>query len=249
MLLQGVWHRTETIKARARPDVRDPLKHGAVVLRDDGAWTIRARYRRSRCQPRLRRSTRCPTCGRCGTWTTARKATNGRTSKLHKLRTLHLFAGAGGGILGDIILGHQCVCAVEIEPYPQQVLSARQRDGLIPWFPIFADVTTFDGRPWNGLVDVVCGGFPCQDISSAGKGAGLAGSRSGLWSHMARIICDVEPRQVLVENSPLLVGRGLDVVLGDLASMGFDARWCVMGAADVGAPHQRDRIWILADAR
>lgn len=88
----------------------------------------------------------------------------------------------------------------------------------------------------------------CQDISSAGKGAGLSGSRSGLWGEMARIIHEVQPRFVLVENSPLLVGRGLDVVLGDIAQMGFDARWCVMGARDVGAPHQRDRIWILAHA-
>lgn len=192
---------------------------------------------------------RYPTCAQCDTLKTARKVTYGRGTKLHRLRTLHLFAGAGGGILGDVILGHQCVCAVEIEPYPQQVLSARQADGSLPWFPIFEDVTTFDGTRWKGLVDIVCGGFPCQDISAAGKGAGLAGSRSGLWSHMARIICDVEPRQVLVENSPLLVGRGLDVVLGDLATMGFDARWCVMGAADVGARHQRDRIWILANAR
>ena len=168
------------------------------------------------------------------------------SSKLHPLRTLHLFAGAGGGILGDLLLGHRPICAVEIEPYCQQVLSARQKDGFLPWFPIYNDVQTFDGRPWRGLVDVVSGGFPCQDISAAGKGAGITGERSGMWKHMARIIGEVRPRYVLVENSPVLTSRGLDVVLGDLAAMGYDAEWGVLGAADAGAPHQRDRIWILA---
>ena len=167
---------------------------------------------------------------------------------MRKLRTMHLFAGAGGGILGDLLLGHQPVCAVEINEYCQQVLSARQKDGCLPWFPIFADVTKFDGKPWRGVVDVVSGGFPCQDISAAGKGAGIDGERSGMWREMARIISEVRPRFVFVENSPLLVGRGLARVLGDLAAMGFDARWGVLGAHDVGAPHRRQRIWIVAHA-
>ncbi len=167
------------------------------------------------------------------------------TSKLHRLRTLHLFAGAGGGILADILLGHQPVCAVEIEPYCQQVLHARQKDGFLPWFPIFDDVKTFDGKPWRGLVEVVAGGFPCQDISSAGKGAGISGERSGLWGEMARVVCEVRPRYVFVENSPMLTIRGLGVVLRDLAAMGYDAKWCVLGACDSGAPHKRERIWIL----
>ena len=173
---------------------------------------------------------------------------NERSSKLHKLRTLHLFAGAGGGILADLLTGHQPICAVEIEPYCQQVLSARQKDGVLPWFPIFDDVKTFDGKPWRGLVDLVSGGFPCQDISCAGKGEGITGSRSGLWGEMARIICEVRPRFVFVENSPMLTVRGLGVVLGDLAKMGYDARWGVIGACDVGSPHRRNRIWIVADS-
>lgn len=168
--------------------------------------------------------------------------------ELQRIRTFHVFAGAGGGILGDVLLGHHPVCAVEIDEYCQQVLSARQKDGCIPWFPIFADVKEFDGKPWRGLVDCVCGGFPCQDISPAGKGAGITGARSGLWSEMARIIREVGPRYVFVENSAMLTLRGLDVVLGDLASMGYDAEWCVLGADDAGAPHIRKRIWILADA-
>ena len=162
------------------------------------------------------------------------------------MNELALFAGAGGGILGGHLLGWRTVCAVEWEQYPASVLCARQNDGLLPSFPIWDDVQTFDGKPWRGIVDVVSGGFPCQDISAAGKGAGIDGERSGMWGEMARIIHEVRPRFVFVENSPMLTSRGLGRVLGDLASMGFDARWGVLGAADVGANHQRDRIWIVA---
>jgi DNA (cytosine-5)-methyltransferase 1 len=161
---------------------------------------------------------------------------------------MHLFAGAGGGILADILLGHQPVCAVENNNYCQQVLAARQKDGCLPWFPIFEDVRDFDGRPWRGLVDVVSGGFPCQDISVAGNGAGIDGERSGLWKEFARIIDEVRPRYAFIENSPMLTNRGLDRVLCDLTEMGFNAEWGVISAADTGAPHIRERIWILAYA-
>jgi DNA (cytosine-5)-methyltransferase 1 len=165
------------------------------------------------------------------------------------LNELALFAGAGGGILGGHLLGWRTVCAVEWEQYPASVLCARQNDGLLPPFPIWDDVQTFRGEPWRGIVDVVSGGFPCTDISAAGKGAGIDGEASGMWREMARIIHEVRPRYVFVENSPMLTSRGLGRVLGDLAAMGFDARWGVLGAADVGAPHQRDRIWIVAKWR
>jgi DNA (cytosine-5)-methyltransferase 1 len=122
----------------------------------------------------------------------------------------------------------------------------RQNDGILPPFPIWDDVQTFDGHAWRGRVDVVSGGFPCQDISAAGKGAGIDGSRSGMWFHMARIIGEVRPRHVLVENSPMLTSRGLGQVLGDLATLGYDAEWGVLGAVNAGAPHKRDRIWIVA---
>ena len=164
------------------------------------------------------------------------------------MNELALFAGAGGGILGGKLLGWRTVCAVEREPYAASVLAQRQNDGFLPAFPIWDDVCTFDGRPWRGVVDVVSGGFPCQDISAAGKGAGIDGERSGLWGQMARIVGEVRPRFVFVENSPLLVGRGLVRVLADLAEMGFDARWGVVGASDVGAPHRRERCWIVAHA-
>jgi len=164
------------------------------------------------------------------------------------MNELHLFAGAGGGILGGILCGHTTVCAVEWDKHARQVLLARQRDGCLPRFPIWDDVQTFDGKPWRGRVDVVCGGFPCQDISSAGKGAGIEGERSGMWFHMARIIGEIRPKFILVENSPMLTIRGLGRVLGDLAAMGYDAEWGVLGAKHIGGLHGRRRLWIVANA-
>src|SRR5512135_429230 len=116
------------------------------------------------------------------------------------MNELHLFAGAGGGILGGILLGHTTVCAVEIEPYCRKVLLQRQRDGILPWFPIWDDVRTFDGKPWRGLVDVVCGGFPCQGISEVGRRRGLSDERSGLWGEFARVVGEIRPGIVFVEN-------------------------------------------------
>lgn len=162
------------------------------------------------------------------------------------MNELALFAGAGGGILGGVLLGWRTVAAVEIEEYPRAVLLQRQADGILPRFPIWDDVRTFDGKPWRGRVDVITGGFPCQDISAAGKGAGISGERSGLWSEFARIIGEVRPRYAFIENSPMLTIRGLDRVLADLAALGYDAEWCCLGAHHVGAPHKRDRIWVLA---
>jgi DNA (cytosine-5)-methyltransferase 1 len=162
---------------------------------------------------------------------------------------LALFAGSGGGILAGHLLGWRTVCAVELDSYCASVLVARQNDRTLPPFPVWDDAKTFDGVPWRGRVDVVSGGFPCQDISAAGKGKGITGERSGLWREFARIIREVEPRFVFVENSPLLTRRGIDRVLGDLAALGFDAQWGVLGAVDVGAPHQRYRIWIVASNR
>ena len=165
------------------------------------------------------------------------------------MNELALFAGAGGGILGGKLLGWRTVCAVEWEPYPASVLIARQNDGCLEPFPIWNNVVTFDGKPWAGRVDVVSGGFPCQDISAAGKGAGIDGERSGMWREMARIVSEVRPRFVFVENSPMLTSRGLGTVLGDLAAMGFDAQWGVLGAGHISAPHIRERIWVLAHTR
>jgi len=166
------------------------------------------------------------------------------------MNELHLFAGAGGGILGGILLGHTTVCAVEIEPYCRKVLLQRQRDGILPKFPIWDDVCTFDGTPWRGKVDVVCGGFPCTDFSNANQCesrlSGLDGKRSGLWSEMFRIVCEVRPKIVFVENVPNLIKFGIGSVLSDLAQIGYNAKWCVLGSRDCGGVHKRERVWILA---
>lgn len=162
------------------------------------------------------------------------------------MRELAIFAGAGGGILGGKMLGWRTVCAVEIEKYPRNILLQRQRDGILDNFPIWDDVRTFDGKPWRGKVDVISGGFPCQDISSAGRGLGIErGERSGLWREYTRIIREVRPRYCFVENSPMLASRGLGIVLGDLAALGYDAAWKVLSAEDCGAPHERARMWIV----
>ena len=164
------------------------------------------------------------------------------------MNELALFAGAGGGILGGKLLGWKTVCAVEKNHRCQRILLARQNDGSLPTFPIWDDISTFDGRPWRGIVDVVSGGFPCQDISNAGKKTGLCGNKSGLWVEMARIICEVRPSYVILENSSTLFIRGLDKILLDLAKMGFDARWGVLGAFHAGLDHRRERAWVVAHA-
>lgn len=158
----------------------------------------------------------------------------------------HFLQGGGGSVLAATLLGWRTVCAVELDAGARQIILDRQRDGVIEKFPLWDDVRTFDGRPWRGTVEVVTGGFPCQDISQCGTGAGIEGKRSGLWVEMARIIREIQPRFVLVENSPMLTSRGLGRVLGDLAGMGMDARWGVFRASSIGAAHHRSRIYLVA---
>ena len=131
----------------------------------------------------------------------------------------------------------------EIDPYASAVLRKHWAD-----VPNHGDVRNV-GRGTVEPVDVLCGGFPCQDISNAGKRAGIDGERSGLWAEYARVIGELRPRYVIVENVSALLGRGLGRVLGDLAALGFDAEWHCIPASAVGAPHRRDRIWIVADSR
>lgn len=163
------------------------------------------------------------------------------------MNELALFAGAGGGILGGHLLRWRTICAVERDAYAAQVLAQRQNDGILRPFPIWSDVTTFDGRPWRGLVNVISAGFPCQDVSVANTGGqGIKGARTGAgWLHTKRIIGEVDPDFVWLENSAMLIIRGLGTVLGELAGLGFDAEWSVLSAKDVGARHLRPRIWIL----
>jgi DNA (cytosine-5)-methyltransferase 1 len=130
---------------------------------------------------------------------------------------------------------------VEIEPYCRAVIKQHYPEEIL-----HDDIRTYSAHHLRGVVDGICGGFPCQDISSAGKGAGITGENSGLWKEFARVIGEARPSWALIENSPLLRSRGLEVVLEDLASLGYDAEWGTYRASDVGASHIRDRIWILA---
>lgn len=159
------------------------------------------------------------------------------------MRVLDLFSGIGGFSLGLERAGMETVAFCEISPVCRHLLAYHW-----PNVPCFDDVTTLTGEQ-VGPVDVICGGFPCQDISFAGKGAGLAGERSGLWREYARLVRELRPAFVIVENVAALLGRGLGDVLGDLASLGYDAWWDCIPASAVGAPHRRDRLWIVAYAR
>ncbi len=157
------------------------------------------------------------------------------------LKTLDLFSGIGGFSLGlERTGGFKTVAFCEIEEFPRRVLAKHWPD-----VPIHRDVRELKAEH-VGAVDVICGGFPCQDISTAGKGAGLAGERSGLWSEYARLVGELRPAYVIVENVAALLGRGLGTVLGDLAALGYDAEWHCIPASAVGATHRRDRLWIVA---
>jgi DNA (cytosine-5)-methyltransferase 1 len=161
---------------------------------------------------------------------------------MSKLRVLDLFSGIGGFSLGlERTSGFETVAFCEIDPYCRDVLRKHWPD-----VPCADDVTTREFK--EGEADVVCGGFPCQDISFAGRGAGLAGARSGLYRELIRAIRVVRPLHAILENVAALLGRGLGTVLGDLAEIGYDAEWHCIPASAVGAPHRRDRIWIVADA-
>jgi len=177
---------------------------------------------------------------------------------------LALFAGGGGGILAGHLLGWKCVGAVEIERYPRRVLLARQRDGILPWFPIWDDITTFrlDNPECREYIEwlisirdelVVSGGFPCTDISPArtnshinGAISGIHGTSSGLWFEMERVLKEIRPRFAFIENSKNLRTNGLCGVLKGLSRMGYNAKWGVLGPRAFGADHIRGRMWITA---
>ena len=154
---------------------------------------------------------------------------------------LDLFSGIGGFSLGLERAGMRTAAFCEIDPKARLVLRKHWPD-----VPIFGDVAALTAADMPEKIDVICGGFPCQDISLAGKGAGLAGDRSGLWFQFLRLIQEIRPSWVIIENVSALRSRGLEQVLGGLATLGYDAEWHCIPASAVGAPHQRDRIWIVA---
>ncbi len=166
-----------------------------------------------------------------------------------KLRTLSLFSGIGGIELG---LRRWCktVCYCEIDPYAVGVLIKNMGQGNLDVAPVWSDVTTFGQSEIDqiGPIDCITGGFPCQDISCAGKGAGIVKgeTRSGLFYEIIRIVRLARPRYVFLENVPALLARGMDTVLTELAESGYDARWKVLSAAELGALHGRPRAYILA---
>jgi DNA (cytosine-5)-methyltransferase 1 len=151
-----------------------------------------------------------------------------------------LFAGIGGFDLGFERAGMKCKWQVEINPFAVSVLEKHW-----PKTKRFRDVREFDPQ-LKDRVDVVCGGFPCQDISLAGSGKGLDGERSGLWTEYFRIVSQIRPKYVVVENVSALLRRGIDRVLGDLAGIGYGAEWQTFFASDFALPHRRERICIVA---
>jgi DNA (cytosine-5)-methyltransferase 1 len=163
------------------------------------------------------------------------------------MRTAHLFAGAGGGLLADLILGHTPVLAVEWDAYCCAVLRERTQDGWFPGLHVHeGDVRLFDPSEWKGRVDCIHAGFPCTDISVSGPGGGVDGERSGLYREAIRIAGVIRPQFIFMENSPAIIGLGLGTVLSDLASIGYDTRWTCLSAAVVGAPIERNRWWSLS---
>jgi len=161
------------------------------------------------------------------------------------LNTLDLFAGIGGFALGlERTGGFKTAAFCEIDEKAQMVLKKNW-----PNVPVFGDVATLTKEKLDeqGItIDIITGGFPCQDISFAGRGAGLEGKRSGLWFEFARLIKEIQPKYAIIENVSALRSRGLDQVLWSLAEIGYDAEWHCIPAKAIGAPHQRDRIWIIA---
>lgn len=164
---------------------------------------------------------------------------------MSKLRVLDLFSGIGGFSLGlERTGGFETVAFCEIEEFPRRVLAKHW-----PEVPCYHDVTKLTGDilERDGIaVDVITGGSPCQDISIAGKGDGIAGGRSRLWSEIPRLASELQPKFVIFENSRVIRSRGLSTVLQDLAEIGYDAEWHCIPASSVGALHVRDRLWLVA---
>lgn len=161
-----------------------------------------------------------------------------------KMNVLDLFSGIGGFSLGLERAGMRTVAFCEVDPFCRRILAKHWPD--VPCYDDVRELTADRLRSDGIAVDVICGGFPCQDVSAGGLRVGIGGARSGLWAEYARLISELRPRFVIVENVTGLLDRGLDVVLGALASIRYDAEWHSIPATALGFPHERDRIWIVA---
>lgn len=157
---------------------------------------------------------------------------------------LDLFSGIGGLTLG-LAPWVRPIAYCENDRYAQAVLLSRMDSNELPAAPIWDDVRTLRGESLS-KVDIIYGGFPCQDISVAGRGRGLEGDKSGLFSHIVRLAEEVSPSLIFLENSPAIRTRGLSRVVREMARLGFDARWTTVSAEEVGAAHQRTRWFLLA---
>lgn len=169
------------------------------------------------------------------------------------MKELSLFTGAGGGLLGTKLLGWEPIGYVEFNDYCQRVIRQRIIDGVLPNAPIFGDVRAFIGEgyaaSYTGLVDVITGGFPCQPFSVAGKQLGADDPRN-MWPATIDCIRIIRPRYAFMENVPGLVTSGyFGTILSGLHESGYDCRWRILSAAELGAPHKRDRLWIRAERR
>ena len=160
---------------------------------------------------------------------------------METIKEFHLFAGIGGGIYGGELLGHKCCAGVEIMPYAQSVLKQRQKDGWMPEFPIYGDLCALDGTEFKGQFDVLCGGFPCQAFSTAAHGKNI--KEKNLWGEMLRFVQESEAPVVFAEN---VVLRAIEKAKEDLENVGYRVARCRLSCSDLGADHQRNRVWLLA---
>ena len=166
------------------------------------------------------------------------------------MRELSLFTGAGGGLLGTKLLGWHTVGYVEFNKYCQQIIAQRIKDGILDEAPIFSDIRTFNdqqfARSYQGMVDIITAGFPCQPFSVAGKQLGADDPRN-MWPATIACIRTIRPQLCWLENVPALaISEYFGTILGELAEAGYDIRWRILSAAELGAPHKRNRLWILA---
>lgn len=168
---------------------------------------------------------------------------------MSEIKELSLFTGAGGGVYASKLLGHTIVGYVEYNDYCQKIIKQRIDDGIFDNAPIYGDIREFDGTPYCGTVDLVSGGFPCQPFSVAGRKKGKDDSRN-MWPETIRVIKQIKPKEAFLENVPGLLSSGyFGTILNDLSEAGYDAKWITLSAGQCGAPHKRERLWILAESR